>query len=136
MSFFALPNVAASNMLSDRSTEKALSCLFWQSHTLVGILNLSEKKRKKERKKKAECLIIGILRLCNPTSVLIQMMWFLASALPYVKISSNEHGTVMTFKIPLYTLLTKMHRKSGSAVNHIECTLLGGAEGGGEYQFV
>lgn len=53
-----------------------------------------------------------------------------------MKISSNEHGTVMSFKIPLYTLLTKMHRKSDSAVNHIECALLGGAEGGGEYQFV
>lgn len=35
----------------------------------------------------------------------------------------------MTFKIPLYTLLTKMHRKQGSAVNHIECSLHGG---GGE----
>lgn len=62
-------------------------------------------------------------------------MWFLASVLPYVKISSNEHGTVLSFKIPLYTLLTKMHRKLGSAVNRIECALLGGAGGGGEYQF-
>lgn len=29
----------------------------------------------------------------------------------------------MTFKIPRYTLLTKIHRKQHSAVNHIECAL-------------
>lgn len=34
----------------------------------------------------------------------------------------------MTFKISLYTLLTKMHRKQGSAVNHIECALHEGEE--------
>lgn len=39
----------------------------------------------------------------------------------------------MTFKIPLYALVTKMHRKQGSAVNRIECSLHGE---GGKKQFV
>lgn len=31
----------------------------------------------------------------------------------------------MTFKIPLYTLVTKTHGKQGSAVNRVECALHG-----------
>lgn len=47
-----------------------------------------------------------------------------------MKIILSEQGAVIAFKIPVYTLLTKIHRRQGSALNHIEYALYGSRVGG------
>lgn len=44
----------------------------------------------------------------------------------------SEQGAVMTFKIPIYTLLTEMQRRQGSTLNHIEYALHGSGGGNGD----